>query len=239
MARAKIKATLTWYGHSAFALQSPAGPTILIDPWLDNPKAPPAARTDVAPDIILVTHGHSDHLGNTVEIAKRTGATVVSIYEVYLYLQKQGIATAQGMNKGGTLTIGDIQVSMVDAKHSADIDVGTDVFAGGEAAGYVIRLENGFAVYHAGDTSVFGDMKLVRLLFKPDVAILPIGGLYTMDPRAAALACQMLGPKYIVGMHYGTFPVLTGTPSELKRFLPARLKTRVREMVIGEPMHLV
>jgi L-ascorbate metabolism protein UlaG (beta-lactamase superfamily) len=237
--KSKFKATLTWFGHSAFKLESPSGKIILIDPWLENPKAPAGAKEIEKVDIILVSHGHSDHVGNTIEIAKRTNAKVFSIYELCLWLQSQGVATAMGFNKGGTVDIEGIKVTMTDAKHSADIDVdGKVVACGGEAAGFVIRLENGLSVYHAGDTSLFGDMQYVAKLHQPDVAILPIGDLYTMGPRDAALACELLKPKHIIGMHYGTFPPLTGTPQQLRKHLHTKLKKRMLELEPGKEVTL-
>lgn len=228
------KLSITWFGHSAFLLRAPGGKSVLIDPWLANPKAPRGA-IDIAPvDLILVTHGHSDHLGNTIEVARRTRAKVISIFEIALYLQKQGVADVQGMNKGGSISIDGLKVTMVDAKHSSDLDVGGDVLPGGEAAGFIVEFENGFKVYHAGDTAVFGDMKIIGDLYKPQAVILPIGGLYTMDPREAAYACKLLKPRYIVGMHYGTFPALAGTPAELKKNLPAAMKKVVIELEPGE-----
>lgn len=232
----KEKLNLTWFGHSAFLLKAPLGRSVLIDPWLENPKAPPGAKAMTPVDLILVSHGHSDHVGNTIEIAQRTNATVISIYEISLYLQKQGVVNAQGMNKGGTMSVDGLKVTMVDAKHSSDLDVGGTVVPGGEPAGFVVEFENGFRIYHAGDTAVFGDMRIIADLYKPQLAILPIGGLYTMDPREAAYACTLLKPKYVVGMHYGTFPVLAGTPTELKKHLPASLKKIVVELEPGRPV---
>lgn len=230
--------TLTWLGHSAFKVVSASGRTLLIDPWLDNPKAPADAKSVRQVDLILITHGHADHVGNTVEIAQRTGAKVICIHEVSLYLQHSGVPTATGMNKGGTISVEGIKVTMVDAKHSADIDIGENVLPGGEAAGYVIELEDGFRLYHAGDTALFGDMKLIGQMYKPEVAILPIGDLYTMDPKAAAKACVMVNPKHIIGMHYGTFPPLTGTPEMLKKHLPERMRKRVHVLEPGKGLKL-
>ncbi len=224
---------LTWLGHSAFQVLSPAGKVVLIDPWLENPQAPPGAKEISHVDLILITHGHSDHLGNAVEIAKRTDATVLGIFELYLYLNSAGVSKAQAINKGGSVTVDGITVKMVDAKHSSGIDSGGSVFPGGEAAGYVVEFENGKRLYHAGDTSLFMDMKLIGQLEKPDIALLPIGGLYTMGPREAAKACELVNPKRIIGMHYGTFPALAGTPAELKKYLPSRLKNRVMVLEVG------
>ena len=232
----KEKVKVTWFGHSAFLLQSPGGQSVLVDPWLENPKAPPAAKELATVDLILVTHGHSDHVGETIRIAQRTQAQVVSIHEISLYFQKQGVVKAQGMNKGGTISFDGLRVTMVDAKHSSGLDIGGTVIPGGEPAGFIIEFENGFCVYHAGDTSVFGDMRIIADLYKPSLAILPIGGLYTMDPREAAYACRLLKPKYVVGMHYGTFPVLAGTPAELKRNLPASMRKIVVELQLGQPV---
>ena len=232
----KEKVKVTWFGHSAFLLQSPGGQSVLVDPWLENPKAPPAAKELATVDLILVTHGHSDHVGETIRIAQRTQAQVVSIHEISLYFQKQGVVKAQGMNKGGTISFDGLRVTMVDAKHSSGLDIGGTVIPGGEPAGFIIEFENGFRVYHAGDTSVFGDMRIIADLYKPSLAILPIGGLYTMDPREAAYACRLLKPKYVVGMHYGTFPVLAGTPAELKRNLPASMRKIVVELQLGQPV---
>ncbi|MBI4810853.1 MAG: metal-dependent hydrolase, partial [Ignavibacteriales bacterium] len=211
---------LTWFGHSAFLLESPKGKRILIDPWLENPKAPQEAKDISNVDLILITHGHGDHIGNTIEIAKRTHAKVFAIYEIYVHLTSQGVGTANGMNKGGTVDVEGIKITMVDAKHSSGVDFESKVIAGGEAAGYVVEFENVFKVYHAGDTALFGDMKIIGDLYKPHIVMLPIGGFYTMGPKEAAYACKLLKPKCIIGMHYGTFTVLTGTPAELKKLLP-------------------
>lgn len=225
---------LTWYGHSAFLMQAPGGKTVLIDPWLDNPKAPAGAKENVSADLILISHGHSDHFGNVIEVAKRTGAKVVSIYEITLYLHGQGVTNAEGINKGGSMAVDGINVTLVEALHSSGIDVGGTVVPGGEAAGFIIEFENGFKAYHAGDTAVFGDMKLLANLYKPQLALLPIGGLYTMGPREAAYACGLMKPRRIIGMHYGTFPALAGTPAELKKYLPAALKKNVMELQPGQ-----
>jgi L-ascorbate metabolism protein UlaG (beta-lactamase superfamily) len=229
------RVNVTWFGHSAFLMQAPGGKSVLVDPWLENPNAPPAARELSTVDLILITHGHSDHVGETIRIAQRTKAHVLSIHEISLYFQKQGVVGAQGMNKGGTVSFGGLRVTMVDARHSSALDVGGIVAPGGEPAGFIIEFENGFKVYHAGDTSVFGDMKIIAELYKPSLVILPIGGLYTMDPREAAYACKLLKPKHIVGMHYGTFPVLAGTPAELRKHLPAPMKKMVVELQPGQP----
>ena len=232
------KTTLTWLGHAAFQILSPTGKTVLIDPWLDNPEAPPGAKGIANVDLILISHGHSDHLGNTFELVKRTGARVIAIHEVCSYLKSRGVTTAQEMNKGGTISTDGIHVTMVDAKHSADISEDGNVIPGGEAAGFVIELESGLKVYHAGDTALFQDMKLIAQLYKPDIVLLPIGDLYTMGPREAALACEWLHPKHIIGMHYGTFPALTGTPDELRKRLKPNLRKRLIVLAPGSPVRL-
>jgi len=229
----KTQLNVTWYGHSAFLLESPAGTKVLIDPWLENPKSPPNAVREVGADLILVTHGHNDHIGNTAQIAGRTGAMVIAIHEVALYLRRKGVAKIQGMNKGGSVEFSNIKITMVDAKHSGDIDVDDVPVAGGEAAGYVIEFENGYKAYHAGDTGPFLDMKLINELYKPQLAMLPIGDLFTMGPREAAYACKLLKPKVVIGMHYGTFPPLTGTPEQLKKYLPAPMRKMVRTLTPG------
>ncbi len=237
MKASRQRLTITWYGHSAFKLESPSGKVVLIDPWLENPKAPSGAKNIDRVDLILISHGHSDHVGNAVEVAKRTQAKVVSNYELSLYLQSQDVASAVGMNKGGTLDADGIKVTMVDAKHSSDIDAnGKVVAAGGEAAGYVVRFENSFTLYHAGDTALFGDMQFIGRFYKPDVALLPIGDLYTMGPREAAVACDLIKPDCIIAMHYGTFPVLTGTPQQLERHLHTKFKKRLMELEPGTPV---
>ena len=233
------KLSVTWFGHSAFLLRAPGGKTVLIDPWLDNPKAPAEAKAVAPVDLILVTHAHADHLGAAVEVSQRTGAKVISIHEISLYLQGQGVSDSIGMNKGGTMTVDGIGVTMVDARHSSAIDGKDIVLPGGEAAGYIVTFENGFRVYHAGDTSVFGDMKIIADLYQPELAFLPIGGLYTMGPVEAAYACRLLKPKYVIGMHYGTFPALSGTPEALRAKLPAPAKKNILELKPGIPFSIV
>lgn len=212
---------VTWLGHATFLLETPGQKRIVIDPWLEgNPKCPPAFYQLDRADIILITHGHFDHMGSAADLAKRTGATVVSNFEIATYLQAQGVENTVGMNKGGTVTVGDIKITMVHADHSSGITTadGQTVY-GGEASGFVVTLENGLTFYHAGDTNVFGDMEHIRHLYAPDVAMLPIGGHFTMAPKEAAYAVRLLKPKVVVPMHYGTFPALTGTPEALKDLL--------------------
>lgn len=225
---------VTWFGHSAFSFVSPGGKMILADPWLENPSAPSGAKEIPTVDLILLSHGHSDHFGNTIEIAKRTNARVISNFEISLFLKSRGISSAEGINIGGTTAVDGITVSMVPANHSSDIDIDGTVVPGGHAAGFIVKFEDRTTIYFAGDTNLFGDMKYIRALYKPDVAFLPIGGYYTMAPREAALACELIAPKRIIGMHYGTFPILAGTPAELRRYLPSKLKRSVFELEPGK-----
>lgn len=211
------QARITWLGHSTVKITSPSGKEILIDPWVANNPATPAEHKNIDRlDLMLITHGHFDHIGDAVDIAKRTTPQVVCIFEIGHWLQGKGIKNVQAINKGGTVTIEGIAVTMTHAIHSCGITDGDQIVYGGEAAGYVIRLEDGFTIYHSGDTTLFGDMRLIGEFYKPDLAMLPIGDFYTMDPRQAARAVEFLGVKRVLPMHYGTFPVLTGTPAQLR-----------------------
>ena len=214
---------LTWLGHAAFLLEA-QGKRVLIDPWLkQNPACPDEFKDPGHIDVISISHGHNDHMQDAVEVANKTGATVVAIVEIGDWLETKGVENVVAMNKGGTAEAAGIKFHMTHALHSStfyyeeDGKKGWDVIHGGEAAGFVIELEDGFKLYHAGDTAVFGDMALIRKLLAPDIAMLPIGDLYTMGPRSAAEAVRLLGVKTVVPMHYGTFPALFGTPDELRK----------------------
>lgn len=208
---------ITWLGHATFLIESPKGTRIVTDPWLkDNPKCPPAYHELDRADVVTVSHGHFDHLGSAADLAKRTGASVVSNFEIVSYLQAQGVASGIGMNKGGTVDVKGIRLTFVHAVHSSGISTENGLVYGGEAGGFVIQLENGLAIYHAGDTNVFSDMALIKDLYRPDIALLPIGGHFTMSPKEAAYAVRLLGPSVVIPMHYGTFPVLTGTPDAFR-----------------------
>jgi L-ascorbate metabolism protein UlaG (beta-lactamase superfamily) len=219
--------TITWHGHACVEIRTPGGKTVLIDPWFGNPRSTKTADEVDRCDVLLVTHGHGDHLGDAVAIASRTRPAWLAIHEMSLWLGRQlpgGADAVIGMNKGGTVEAAGIKVTMTTADHSAgDWNGGAETTLYlGEPAGFVLELENGFRVYHAGDTTVFGDMALIRDLHRPDIALLPIGGHFTMDPRQAALAVELLGVKHVMPIHYGTFPLLAGTPDQLRQELAAR-----------------
>jgi len=211
---------LTWLGHATFRLETPGGKTVLVDPWvMGNPLCPEKEKKIKKVDVLLCTHGHFDHMGDAVEIAKQHNPTVVGIFELCTWMEKKGAKKTSGMNKGGTQAVGDIKVTMVHADHSCGILDGDQIIYGGEACGFVVEFQNGLKIYHAGDTAVFGDMQIIRELYAPDIALLPIGDHYVMSPREAAYACKLLKPKAVVPMHFGTFPVLSGTPAELKQLV--------------------
>lgn len=207
---------ITWLGHATVLIQTPSGTNILIDPFIaQNPKYP---KDFVLPEkihYILATHGHSDHISDAVPVAAKHGSTVVAIYELATFLAAKGIAKTIGMNLGGSVQLNDVRATMVEAKHSsAAQDEAGDHYAG-VAAGFVLTVAEGPVLYHAGDTAVFGDMNLIRELYHPEVALLPIGGHFTMGPKEAALAVKFLGAKTILPIHFGTVPPLVGTPDEL------------------------
>ncbi|HEV2298440.1 MAG TPA: metal-dependent hydrolase [Candidatus Acidoferrales bacterium] len=208
---------LTWLGHATFKITTASGKVILVDPWLSNPLCPEAEKKLTRVDTMLITHGHFDHIADAVELGKKFKPQIVGIYETCAWLESKGVKNTSGMNKGGTQKVGEIEVTMVHAVHSCGIQDGDKIIYGGEACGYVIRLPGGMTIYHAGDTAVFGDMKLIAELYEPELALLPIGDFYTMSPKEAAKAIRLLGVKHVIPMHFGTFPALTGTPDELKR----------------------
>jgi len=213
--------SLTWLGHASFRFDSPGGKRIYVDPFLDgNPKCPDGEQKPERVDVIAITHGHGDHLGDTVEIWNEHKPTVVAPVELADWLvMKQGLSqdSVQDPNKGGTVEVEGIKITLTDANHSSSTNDGTYA---GEPCGLVFELENGTKLYFAGDTNVFGDMQLIARLYAPDVAILPIGDHYTMGPKEAALALELLGVKRCVPCHYGTFPALTGTPEQLRQLAP-------------------
>ncbi|MGP8250640.1 MAG: metal-dependent hydrolase [Terracidiphilus sp.] len=216
---------ITWLGHATVFIQTPKGTNILVDPFIQhNPKYPRDFELPSKIDAILLTHGHGDHISDAAPVAKRHGSKVVAIYELADYIAGKGVTETVGMNLGGTVTIGDAAATMVDAKHSSGAQDEKGTHYVGVAAGFVISVAGGPVLYHAGDTCVFGDMRLIHELYHPTVAMLPIGGHYTMDPKEAAFASRLLKPKVILPIHWGTFPQLTGTPEQLAALVEPSVK---------------
>jgi L-ascorbate metabolism protein UlaG (beta-lactamase superfamily) len=226
--------SFTWLGHATFLFSSPGGKRILIDPWLTtNPACPESAKKVRELDLLLLTHGHDDHIADAVSVARVTLARVIAPYELAMWLERKGLKTVTGMNQGGTLDAGGLSITMVPAIHSSSVEEdGRQVYVG-SPCGYVIRFEDALTIYFAGDTALFGDMRLIAELYRPAVAFLPIGGTYTMGPEQAAMACELLNVSQVVPMHYGTFSTLTGTPARLRELVQPR-GVRVLELKPGE-----
>lgn len=226
---------ITWLGHATMKLRLETGEVIVLDPWTEgNPKYPKEHRFDRI-DAILVSHGHFDHIHDVVPLAKQFTPKVVGIFELCAWLESKGVENCSAMNKGGTQQVGPVRVTMVHAVHSCGIlDEGKMIY-GGEAAGFVVHFPDGRAAYLAGDTNVFCDMQLIEKLYRPELCVLPIGNHFTMGPREAALACRLLHARKVIPIHFGTFPLLTGTPGQLKDLLQG-FSTELWPLEIGQPV---
>lgn len=215
--------SITWLGHATVHITTPKGTQILIDPFLEhNPKFPKNYKFPEHIDLILLTHAHMDHIADAVPMAQKHGAQVVAIYELASWVGSKGVEKTVGMNLGGSYTHQDVTISMVPAHHSAGLQDGDKVIYAGVPAGYVLAIEGAPVLYHAGDTSLFSDMKLIKELYAPEIGMIPIGDHFTMGPRAAAIAAEYLGIKSVLPIHFGTFPQLTGTPTALKEHLKGK-----------------
>ena len=213
---------ITWLGHATVLLKLPNGKRVVVDPWLGNPNCPPAFSKpeSLKPvDLILVTHGHRDHTTDVMNLARATGAPVIAPDELANYFRKKGLADSREMNIGGTQEAAGVRVTMTQAAHSSSLWEDERLVYLGNPSGYVLRAPDMPTIYIAGDTGLFGDMKMIGEIYKPQIAFLPIGDLYTMGPETAAIAAGWLGVRQVVPIHWGTFPALTGTPEELNALL--------------------
>jgi L-ascorbate metabolism protein UlaG (beta-lactamase superfamily) len=226
---------ITWLGHGSFQFRLPSGDVILMDPWIDGNPAYPKDHTIDRVDTICISHGHFDHIHDTPNLAKRFEPQVVAIYETCNWLESKGVKNTRAMNKGGSQKVGEVTFTMTHAVHSCGILDDGKIIYGGEAAGYVLHLPDDRIVYFAGDTNVFSDMQLIEQIYHPELAFLPIGDLYTMSPREAAVACRLLKAKKVIPMHFGTFPALTGRPEQLQKLI-SDTATEVWALEPGKPV---
>jgi L-ascorbate metabolism protein UlaG (beta-lactamase superfamily) len=212
--------TITWLGHATVLVTTAKGTNILIDPFIiHNPVYPKGYELPEKIDLLLLTHGHMDHIADAVPVAKKYSPTIVAVVELAGWIRSKDVQNIVEMNLGGTYKYKDVSITMVEAKHTSGIEDGDKVIYGGTPVGYVLTVENGPILYHAGDTSLFSDMQLIRELYTPELAMLPIGDHFTMGPKAASIAAKYLGVNAVLPLHFGTFPVLTGTPQELEQHL--------------------
>jgi L-ascorbate metabolism protein UlaG (beta-lactamase superfamily) len=212
--------SITWLGHATVLIVTAKGTTVLIDPFIEhNPKYPKGYKLPGKIDLLLLTHGHMDHIADALPVAKKHDAQSFGMVEMMGWLESKGMKNGTGMNIGGSHTHADVTFTLTEARHSSSITDGDKTVYGGDPAGFVLAIENGPVLYHSGDTGVFSDMQLIRDLHHPELAMLPIGDHYTMGPRGAALAAKFLGVKSVLPIHFGTFPALTGTPASLEKEL--------------------
>jgi L-ascorbate metabolism protein UlaG (beta-lactamase superfamily) len=210
----------TYLGHATVRCDLPGGEVVLIDPWVQgNPACPEEHRQFNRLDAMLITHAHFDHMGDAIELAKKHRPKVVANFEICTWLGSKGVESCSAMNLGGSQDVLGLHVTMVRADHSCGLSDGDQILYGGSAAGYVVKLPGGYTFYHSGDTALFSDMQLFCEMYRPELAFLPIGDLFTMDPVQAARACRYLGVRRVIPIHWGTFPALTGTPQKLMKAL--------------------
>jgi L-ascorbate metabolism protein UlaG (beta-lactamase superfamily) len=227
---------ITWLGHGTFQLKLESGEVIVLDPWTDGNPSYPKTHSFSRVDAILISHGHFDHIHDAVPLAKQYKPKVVCIYETGHWLESKGVENVSAMNKGGSQQVLSMTVTMTHAVHSCGILDDGKIFYGGEAAGYVLRFADGRVLYFSGDTNVFSDMALIQELYKPELAMIPIGDLFTMSPLEAAVACRLLKPQLVIPMHFGTFPPLTGRPDRLSELIKDLVGTSVWALEPGKPV---
>lgn len=226
---------LVYFGHSAFLIRTIKGTGILIDPWISNPANKKRLK-EFAKEVhyILITHAHADHIGDTIDIARIYNSEIIAMFEITNYLGSKGISRLTGMNIGGTVKKGEISFTMVEATHSSTISEGERVLPGGNPCGFIITLEDGFRIYHMGDTGLIGSLEHIAKLYHPNLLLIPIGGHYTMGPEEAAYSAQILNPEIIVPMHYKTFPVIDVSVEDFISKLSPDLRERVKALSPGE-----